>query len=181
MAKKATQSTTTRKAPLPQSPTQLRGSWAPSWVLVPNLLLGLFMSPLLIIGGTLIYGGLQNAAQQASMSLDLWCLQLVGGIGFIGLWCYVIWKWCLWAPSITISQFELRDQRLTVHTTKWGILEIAVDEVLHCHAQRSKRGITGWWLRLKDHGWLFLQRDYSGGQELAHLLMKRSRKAVPPS
>lgn len=142
------------------------GTNRPSASVLPGLLFGIFMSPLLFIGGVLCGWAMDPRKQQGSFWL-LPLLQMVAGIAFIGLWFYVIWKQCIWQPGITITRFRLADRRLLLCTPSTREIEIALDDVKKFYRQPSDHGTAGWWIQLPNKRWLYLQNDWDKAPQLA--------------
>lgn len=148
----------------------ISGSTPPALLLLPSLLLGLFMSPLLAIGGTSCYWAIVNIGQKPFWLSTL--IPLGFGVAFISLWFYVLWKQCIWEPAITISRFELIDRKLRIRTPRNGEFVINVDDIMKFYRQPSKRGTAGWWILVKEQSWVYLYNDRLEALRLAEHIEK---------
>lgn len=145
----------------------------PTLVVLQNVLFALFMSPLLAIGGFAFHWGVDNCWRQRMPWL--WSIPpLIVGAALIGLWFHVMWRQCIWLPSITISRFHLTDHGLTICTSRLGELEVRVNDVVRCYRQHSNTGTAGWWILLKKHRWIYLRNDLTKAPILAERFRGKS-------
>ena len=137
------------------------------------VLLGCFMSPLLVIGGTVSLGAVQNISRQDAQPI----ISLVGfvfGTALTGLWFSVMWKWGVSIPGVTITRFALTGRRLSFHTPRMGARETGLEDVLTCRRQPNGNwGTAGWWIRLRNYGWVYLPQSATRATELSDHLMNR--------
>ncbi len=163
-----------RNQPDSQQSVRIHGTTPPALLVLPMVLLGFFMSPLLVIGGTVSLGAVQNLARQDSPAV-ISLVGLVFGTALTGLWFYVMWKWGVWLPGITMTRFALTDRRLRFHTARTGDIEIGLEDVLTCRRQPTRYGGTSaWWIRLRHRGWVYLPKNATRATELSDYLMNRA-------
>ena len=140
--------------------------------LLPTLLMGVFMSPLLAIGGSLVYQALENAKPQRATAIGALITAIAGAL-FIGLWFYILWKWGVWRPSVRITRFLLNGRNLQLHTNRLGEIHVAIEDVIKCRVDTGKQsGVLGWWIRLRKYGWVYMPKENSKGTELTEHLMQ---------
>ena len=147
---------------------QISGSAHPEkYVAFQVLLLAFFMTPLLAIGGCLINLAIQIGAKHF-LSILFGSFAALAGAFFIGSWFYLIWYFAAWLPGITVSRFALIDQDLELHTPRLQRLKISIQDVLECRIIRRRS--VYYWIRLRNHGWLYLRKQTSNADKLAAYL-----------
>ena len=134
------------------------------------ILLAIFMIPLLVLGGFLLYQALAMIEQNPKAWI-IPAMSAAFGVFFVGLWFYVIW-WGFWVPSVTCYRFALIGNQLEIRTRKHGAKIIKVGDILTCKKRIAKRSlygverVLGWWLRSQAMGWVYLNERTSNSHNL---------------
>jgi hypothetical protein len=131
-----------------------------------TVLLAIFMLPLLAIGGVAVFQGI-DFMDRNDNGWPIALMLILLGLTFIGLWFGLLWKYGFWIPSVSISHFVLTGSRLDIKTLRHGMIRFKTCDVLTCQRNVARNsGLLGWWLYLKDIGWLYLPKQVSNAERL---------------
>lgn len=148
-----------------QGETPARGSRL--WGVV---LFGVFMSPLLAIGGASLQMAIERDGTPA-LALT------VVGCCLLGLWGFLLWLMRA-RMRAEVVWFSLDDEHLRIQTVGRGELRVSVADVLKCQRNTGRQsGLLGWWVRFRQAGWVYLPKDNSSAARLAERLETLLRRS----
>jgi energy-coupling factor transporter transmembrane protein EcfT len=136
------------------------------------LLILVFISPWLLMGGGMVVAGFLALEPREDIG-ELW-ICFPAGLALLGFLAVVMYYTFVWVPSVTISRFAFNGRELKLETPRFGCVTAAVADLRSVTEVRNRRRspgrkLRGWWLRLEGIGSLYLCRNADN----AHFLVSQ--------